>query len=62
MNNKKANELITSLEKALILADAIPSTIESRELADKANRLSIQLRAIIQSKMPTTHKSFIDIN
>ncbi|CNB91028.1 Uncharacterised protein [Yersinia ruckeri] len=62
MDNKKINELITSLEKALMLANAIPSTIESWELADKANRLSIQLREIIQSKMSTTHKSFNDIN
>ncbi|SMG61480.1 hypothetical protein [Cedecea sp. NFIX57] len=62
MSDKQQNDLIKTLEKALKLSESLPSPIDNWEDANQINNLSIRLRESVQSKMPNTHKSFIDIN
>lgn len=62
MTNQQNDELIATLKLAIALVNSSSDAISNREKAEEINKLSIQLREAVQSKMPVTHKSFLDIN
>lgn len=62
MSNQNINELISTLEKAIALASSLPTHIENSEQSKKVNELTVELRNIVQPKMPVAQRSFIDIN
>ncbi|WP_449568504.1 hypothetical protein [Lelliottia nimipressuralis] len=62
MTNQQNEEIIAILNSAISLVNSSSDAISNREKAEEINKLSVQLREAIQSKMPVTHKSFLDIN
>lgn len=62
MTNQQIDELIATLKSAIALVNSSPAAISNREKAEEINKLSIQLREAVQSKVPATHKSFVDFN
>ncbi len=62
MTNQQIDELIATLKSAIALVNSSPEAISNREKAEEINKLSIQLREAVQSKVPATHKSFVDFN
>lgn len=62
MNNQNIDELITTLEKAVALANALPTPMGDFEDAKKVDELTIQLRESIHPKKPVQLKGFVDIN
>ena len=62
MTNQQIDELIATLKSTIALVNSSSEAFSNREKAEEINKLSILLREAVQSKMPVTHKSFLEFN